>query len=1172
MKCYLNQYIALLLALIFITSCAPEVKEVQVIPDDEPRRIELLFLGHASEHHNSRAYLPILASALTQSGINLTYTEDVQDLNKENLSLYDGVVIYANHEGRHPDQEDALMEFVSEGHAFIPIHCASFCFKDSDEYIDLVGGQFLKHGTDTFTTSITDGDHPAMQGLSEFSTWDETYVHQKLANDIQVLMERQEGNEKEPWTWVKNYGKGKVFYTAYGHDERTWNQPGFQELIKQGILWAVDENTKKNWEAYMTDMPTLEYRYEAKIPNYEQRDPAPQFQLPLTPEASAKLIQIPPDFKLELFASEPDIINPIAINWDERGRLWAIETVDYPNRVRDDKSSGDDVIKILEDTNGDGKADKVTVFADKLNLPTSFAFVNGGIIVSQAPHFLFLKDTDGDDKADVREIVIDGWGINDTHAGPSNLQIGMDNKIYGVLGYSGFEGSIFDEPFKFSQGIYRFDRGYNEFEYLSRTSNNTWGLGFTEGNSVFASTANNTHSVYLGIEDRFYNNVSGLKANGSKKIDGHYDMQPITPNYRQVDVFGGFTAAAGHHFYTARDYPQRYWDNMALVCEPTGGLVHVAKIKKEGAGYLEYDGGNIFASSDEWVSPVEAKVGPDGNIWVADWYNFIVQHNPTPSEDFGGFKGNNGAGNAYENPLRDKSRGRIWRIVPEQGTSSVAPVLSLDNPNTLVDALSHSNMFWRMTAQRMIIEGNLKKTVPELSNLLNNKELDELGNSPAALHALWTLHGLGAISSNKVSDIVIDALSHPAASVRRAAIQMMPNTQEADDVLMKANILEDSDHEVLLTALLYFSKSEPSIELGQLLYTLSESQFIKDDQWLSNAVYIAGANHRNGFMASYLLNNATLPSIEEGLGNPSLEDFNDASWETMTLPTLIENAGLEIDGKLWFRKNISLPNSPSQKTGTINLGPIDDSDSVFVNGVFVGSLMGKYSENRSYEIPKGVLKSGDNVISVWVEDTGGGGGIYGKPEQMYLRVNGEQVSLSGDWKYVVAEDESGQLNIFEEKSISQVLYENYHGHPQGTRRSKEKEIKKAIDPDATVIKIKTLPNEMKYDIKEFEVKAGSSVQVEFENNDFMQHNLIIGSIGGKIKIGQAADAMASESDAAERNYIPDVPEVLHATAIVDPNETVVLNFLAPSQPGNYPYVCTFPGHWRIMQGNMKVIP
>ena len=151
--------------------------------------------------------------------------------------------------------------------------------------------------------------------------------------------------------------------------------------------------------------------------------------------------QVAPDLKLELFASEPDITKPIALAWDDRGRCWVAETSDYPHGVAPE-GKGNDRIKICEDTNGDGKADKFTVFAEHLNIPTSLVFANGGLIVSQPPRFLFLKDTNGDDKADVREDLITGWGIGDTHAQANNLHYGIDNWFYGCVGYSAFDGEV----------------------------------------------------------------------------------------------------------------------------------------------------------------------------------------------------------------------------------------------------------------------------------------------------------------------------------------------------------------------------------------------------------------------------------------------------------------------------------------------------------------------------------------------------------------------------------------------------------------------------------------------------------------------------------------------------------------------------------------------------------
>ncbi len=1026
MKFFPIGFLSMLTTSVLLMACRSEPKRQE--GDKVPRRIEILFLGHAQEHHNSRAYMPLLASSLTREGINITYTETVDDLNPKTLSLYDGLIVYANHESIRPAQERALLDFVAEGKAFLPIHSASFCFKNSPAYIDLVGAQFMDHGTADFKATIIDKEHSAMLGLEEFVSWDETYVHDKIASDITVLMERVEGDHREPWTWVKEYGKGKVFYTAYGHDERTWSNPGFLKLVKQGILWAVDAPVKKGWEGFTKDIPVLTYEERANIPNYEKRDPAPKYQLPLSPSASKKLIQVPAGFDLELFASEPEIINPIAMNWDEKGRLWVIETVDYPNKVREDKDGGDDRIKILEDTDGDGKADKVTVFADALNLPTSFTFSKGGIIVSQAPHFLFLKDTNGDDRADVKEVIIDGWGTFDTHAGPSNLQNGIDNRVYGVLGYSGFKGNIFGQEQEFRQGVYRFDHHLEEFEFLTNTSNNTWGLGITEDNSIFASTANNTHSVFMGIPNKNFTDVEGITVQGSRKIDGHYAMRPITQNIRQVDVFGGFTAAAGHHFYTAREFPSHFWNKTAFVCEPTGGLVHIATIQKEGAGYRELDGGNLLAGSDEWVSPVEAKVGPDGAVWVADWYNFIVQHNPTPRADRGGYDAENGAGNAYINPLRDKSRGRIWRVVPKEAKEQSLPVLDKDDPSGWVQVLSHDNMFWRLTAQRLLVESGNTGFLPELYTLANDSRVDESGLNPGALHALWTLHGLGVVeSSSEAAAVVRGALFHPAAAVRKAAIQILPQDETTDGALLLSRALDDKDPGVQLAALLYFSDRQASKGVGEMLYGLSKERKVQNDGWLAQAVYLAAARHVGGFIGAFLQ----------------------------------DNPGFKL--------------------------PME------------GTTVGESS-----------MLEGSSLAETFIKT--------------YISKIGE----------------------------SDVA----HGERSG---------------EAITISIGTIQNEMKYDMTEFVVEAGKPVELIFENTDFMQHNLVIVQPGAKEKVGTAADLLATDPTGADRDYVPEMSEILAATAIVDPEEKVVLRFTAPDRPGNYPFICTFPGHWRIMQGTMKVV-
>jgi len=1155
-----------LIMLVSLISC--QQRNTNPLPDG-PRRIEILFLGHDSEHHNSKRYMPMLAAALGKEGINFTYTEDPADLNKKNLALYDGLMIYANHENIDPAQEDALLEYVAQGKGFIPLHSASFCFQNSPEYISLVGGQFQKHDTGTFVADIVKDDHPITQSLDTFSTWDETYVHHKLTDDRTVLMERVEEGHREPWTWVKEHGKGRVFYTAYGHDERSWSNPGFQQLVKEGIVWAVGDDVKTQWEAFSKTIPTLQYRPEPNIPNYERRNPAPQYQEPLTPEQSAALIQVPSGFDLALFASEPDIINPISMEWDERGRLWVIETVDYPNTVRDQEGVGDDRIKICEDTDGDGKADKFTVFADKLNIPTSMVFANGGLIVSQAPHFLFLKDTDGDDKADTRETIIDGWGTFDTHAGPSNLQYGYDNNIWGVVGYSGFKGTIAGTSRDFDQGIYRFSPDVSGFEFMTSTSNNTWGLGFTKNNDVFASTANNTHSVYMGIPDAVEKGVEGIPL-GSVKIDGHYAMRPITEKVRQVDVFGGFTAASGHHFYAADAYPEVYRNGVAFVCEPTGHLVHMARIVKNGAGFEERDFGNLFASADEWVAPVEAKTGPDGAVWILDWYDFIVQHNPTPTAERGGYKAVNGPGNAYENPLRDKEHGRIWRVVYRGAGQDKSMSLSADEPDDLVAALSHKNRFWRMTAQRLLVERKDMDVLPDLYALVRDNDIAPDGSNVSATHALWVIDGLRVIQSgNEAFQVVTKALKHPAAGVRKAAIQILSDIQWTEQAVLQYDVLDDADPNTRLAAILSLVNVAPSQALGEKLYSISEEEQVKSDNWLARAVYVAANRHRQGFTKAFTKAN---PGVSAGTKENQREQssFDDSNWKSMDLPQNIERAGLDMDGIVWFRKVVEIPARAAGKKASLSLGPVDDSDETWVNGVKVGETKKQYAQPRTYSIASSLLKAGKNVIAIRMEDTGGGGGLNGKPEQMFLQVGNDKIALHGPWKYDVEKQyNADNAPLFKDASIGELFVKTY-----GDRAlpSETASTESTVTPEGTtVIHIKALENEMKYDVKTFKVEAGKPVQIIFVNPDFMQHNLVITAPGAMEVVGRAADKLATAANGAAMHYVPDVPQVLFNTPLVNPQETFKLEFIAPDKPGDYPYVCTFPGHWSIMNGVMKVV-
>ncbi|MGL6077015.1 MAG: PVC-type heme-binding CxxCH protein [Fimbriiglobus sp.] len=698
--------------------------------------LKVMFLGDGG-HHQPAARFAQLQPVLAARGIELTYTDTLDSLTAEKLKPFDGLMIFANHDRGTAEHVRVIQEFVRSGKGFIPLHCASFCFTNNEDYIKLVGGQFRSHTTGVFRTKPV-AEHPILKGFQSFESWDETYVHHKHNPVGRTVLEvRGEKELDEPWTWVREEGKGRVFYTAWGHDQRTWSHPGFHALVERGTRWACGQ-TLEALPTY-TDAPkmtkptgelkTLEYQ-PAKIPFYPPSktwgtlaDPKTTMQKPLPPEESIKHYSTPQDFEMQLFAADADFQGgkPMAMTWDERGRLWAAVTVDYPNEMQT-PGQGRDKIVILEDTNGDGRADKFTVFAEKLSIPTALLCAHGGLIVHQAPDTLFLKDTDGDGVADLRQVLFTGWDTKDTHAGPSNLRYGFDNWFYGSVGYSGFNGTVNAERLNFRQGYYRFqiqnsgkELNVTKLEFLRSTNNNTWGFTFDEQGRMFGSTANGCPLVHLAIPNRYYEKVRGLTPGVLPNIAFDNAYHPISDKVRQVDWHNGFTSAANCAIYTARTYPQEYWNRAAFVSDPTGHLTATFQLQAVGSDFVARYGWNLVAGQEEWIAPIDAQVGPDGMVWVLDWYNYIVQHNPTPQ----GFK--TGKGNAYETDLRDKKHGRVYRVVYKNAKPELTPKLGpTAKPGELVLALKHSNLFWRLHAHRLIVERRINLG-DELKNLLQNE-------------------------------------------------------------------------------------------------------------------------------------------------------------------------------------------------------------------------------------------------------------------------------------------------------------------------------------------------------------------------------------------------------------------------------------------------------------------
>ncbi len=861
-----------------------------------------------------------------------------------------------------------------------------------------------------------------------------------------------------------------------------------------------------------------------KLPPLTYTGEHPRVQNPLSPEDSRKHVQLPEGFSVELYASEPNIINPIAFSWDEKGRLWVIQSHDYPHGLANDV--GGDRITICEDTDGDGKADKFTDFATKQSLSTGLTLVKGGAIVAQAPDMVFLEDTDGDDKMDKSTVLFTGFGTGDTHAGPSNLRYGLDNHLWGSVGYSSFDGTLRGKKVSFTRGVYKFGQDGSFFEPIGQFNNNTWGIGFNENFEIFGSTANNNHCCYVGIPLRHYDYLDEQPswALNADFIQGHYEIHPAdTIPLQQVDVRGGFTAASGANFYTARNYPLEY-QNQMYVSEPTGHLVHTAKIVKDGAGYKEVDGGNIFASTDAWTAPVFAETGPDGNLWVADWYNPVIQHNPDGrGMDNQIWNEERGEGNAHINSHRDYGHGRIYIIKYDDSDDSEITSIDAKDDNALLEGLQSDNMFWRTTAQRLIVENKKINLIPDLIKLVgNDANLDATGLNAPALHALWTLKGLNAYNGKypEANAAALKALSNASFAVKRAALALLPETNEGSESLASSGLLTSSDKQIKLAAILRASELPESSSLYTEMEKLAGDPSNSEDKWLNAAINIyfreqnfeeVEASEVDMLMASADEEKAVWSYTEtKPSDNWMATDFNDASWKkgpSMFGSKTIKRTKTTWETEdIWMRRVVNINNDVSEPVVKV---ANDDNYEVYVNGEL---LLGEEGANDNYRYirldkDKGKLfKKGKNVIAVHCKNTGG-------IQRIDVGI-GEVAKIKAD----------------------------------------------------VTFNINTVDQKMAFDKTVLEAKAGQTIEIVLNNKDQMSHNLVVIQAGSLEAFGGMVDDFLKNPEAEKMDYIPKSRYVLGATEMLTPGVSGSVVIKLPDTPGRYPFVCTFPGHWRIMQG------
>jgi putative membrane-bound dehydrogenase-like protein len=735
------------------------------------------------------------------------------------LAETDVLILHSQEAGHIPDAADRanLKEFLARGGGLVVIHAGSVT-RDPDWFRAVVGGAW-RNGTTRWLEGpmhlyFTDRDHAITKDASNWSMDDEIYYDMDIMPEARILAAaytpkaagaRSESFQKraveltgggkrvsiydiqpQMWTYERTADGGRTPYRAFvsipGHMYENFNRPNYRTILLRGIAWAgrranVDELARK--EELGDGLRYVEGG-------------------PVHPAKAAGTIEVHPEFDLSLVAAEPLINKAMNIDWDEKGRLWVSETPEYPNGRRAPttvawKDSGylhgmrqdrdpEDTISILTDTNKDGLMDRRHVFADKLELVTGFVFYRNGVIAATAPDIWYLEDTNRDEVADKRTKLYTGLGIADTHAVINNLRWGLDGWIYATHGYSVGNVTSPDGKKEFGRdgsGVVRFKPDGSAFEQYSSRNGNTWGLDITWDGQVFwTQPTSGTVFFHTVLPEHV---LARGRLPGTTSWKGMITAQRSYPlmdwpeqAYVQIDQVRQFTAAAGCAVYDGGAWPDK-WRYAYFTGEPTLNIVHQQFVVPDGISYAtRKEAGReeteFMRSRDLWFRPIETRVGPDGALYVVDFYNQAVIHNDTRGPL-------HGPANAAVRPDRDHYFSRIWRVQHKQAKKLAVPALNrTDLPGLLraIDTSPNSHVrqnAWRLAREYHASDARLAKVgrpmgTPALALYERARTATTPEQRKAQLDAFaqgtdtWTRSAIVAAATERAADYVAEAFSY----------------------------------------------------------------------------------------------------------------------------------------------------------------------------------------------------------------------------------------------------------------------------------------------------------------------------------------------------------------------------------------------------------------------------
>jgi putative membrane-bound dehydrogenase-like protein len=474
----------------------------------------------------------------------------------------------------------------------------------------------------------------------------------------------------------------------------------------------------------------------------------PSGQPYLSPEESLKRLHVPEGWEVKLFAAEPDIINPVAFSVDERGRLWVVECYEYPKRTPPGQKPRDR-IKILEDTHGDGRADKVTVWAEGKDLPhfdlaTGLEVGYGGAFLGAAPYLLYLRDTRGTGHCDDCQVLLQGFGSQDTHETLNTFQWGPDGLLYGLHG-------IFTESHvgdvKLNAGVWRYNYPAKKFEVFAEGTSNPWGLDFDAHGQAFLACCVIPHLFHM-IPGGTYKRQAGTSQNP-------YAYGLLNEICDHIHHKESGWAHAGTLVLQGDQIPEEYRGSILM------GSIHGCCIKRDvldrnGSTFVAHHGQDFLTSGDRNFRPINMRWGPDGSIYVIDWHDQNSCHQAHPDS-------------------WDYTHGRVYKIQRSGTKSTPPPDLGKKSSRELVDLLKNNNPWWHRTALRLLKERRDHSVAPVLAELTLTSADDAL-----ALRGLWGLYAVGSLD-----DAVAEkSVQHKSPWVRSWTVRLLGEAGQVSSAML----------------------------------------------------------------------------------------------------------------------------------------------------------------------------------------------------------------------------------------------------------------------------------------------------------------------------------------------------------------------------------------------------